>query len=159
MTMPRFSMNGDGKSQPSQDDKSDVVRTLQVKFDELNELWVKAEKQLKRIPIPVNASIEYKSVAVTDDPNYDNGDRIHSLLGFVKWGGQWRLCYGEYHDGYPDMDTSWKPIADCSADIRIETIRHLNKLREAVLAKAADCVETLDKSIDDLTSTLAGWKK
>jgi hypothetical protein len=147
------------QSEPSEGGKADVVLNLQLKFDELNDLWSKAEKQLKRIPIPVDVSVRYKSVKASDDPEYDNGERIHSYLGFVKWSRQWRICYGEDHDRYPEMEVQWKPVADCSADIRIEAVPHLSKLREAVLAKASDCLGMLDTAIAKLSSTVADWKK
>jgi hypothetical protein len=162
MAIRRFSLNGDGGSdeeEPSRDDKQDVVQILHVKFEELNSLLERAEKHLKRIPIPQDVTIRYKSELADPDPQTSTGDEIHSYLGFVKFGRGWRLCYGQDHDGFPECPLVWKPVTDCSSDVRLEAVPHLTVLRDAVLAEAGKCVGALDEAIGKLSSTLADWEE
>lgn len=152
MANPRFTTD--------RDDKSDVVQTLQVKFDELNKLWSKAEAQLRRIPIPVEVSICYRTEkAWGEEIEPDAGFQIRSFLGFTKLGDGWRICFGEADDCCPRPEMEWKPIADCSAEIRLEAIPHLNALREQVIEEAAAYVGTLETAISNLSGTLDGWDK
>jgi hypothetical protein len=155
----RFSVNGDGK-QPIQSApnprKKQLADALGKRFSELNVLWQNAEDDLKKIPIPVDVPICYKSVDTDDDP-VRRGPQIHSYLGFAKAKGGWRICIGHSHDSFPEMGIDWKPITECTVDFRLEAVPHINKLRQAVLKAAEDCLPNLDNAIAELRSTLASW--
>lgn len=156
---PRFSLNGDGKHpEPLSPDhrKEKVVAALGKRYKALNQLWENAEADLKEIPVPVDVPYRYKSVSV-DEPHEPRGFEMHFYIGFVKSKGGWRICHGTQHDGYPEYDYDWKPITECSVDIRLEAAPHINKLRERVLEKAEECVTTLDRTISDFRNTLQSW--
>jgi hypothetical protein len=156
----RFSVNGDGTHAPEpQADrrKKQVVEALGKRYRELNNLWENAENDLKQIPIPVDVSYCYKSISADKDHHQPRGEMIHSYLGFVKSKGGWRICYGSSHDGFPEHDLDWKPITECSVDLRLEAVPYTGKLREVVLKAAEECVPKLDAAIADLRSTLQSW--
>lgn len=154
---PRFSLNGDGKlsDSPKSDlQKMKIIEALNQRYQELNKLWEKAEAELKEIPIPLDVEISYKYEPA--DPHEPDGYQINYHLGFVRSKGGWRICYGSTHDGnYPDY--GWKPITECSMDIRLEAVPHISALRKRVLKAAEECVPKLDKAITDLRNTLQSW--
>jgi hypothetical protein len=158
---PRFSIKGDGKhpQEPQPDQrKKQVVEALSKRYKELNELWEAAEDDLKQVPVPVDVFVCYKSEIA--DPHNDplgERDQIHDNLGFVRSKGGWRICHGNSHDGFPDYEIDWKPITECSVDLRLEAVPHIGELRERVLKAAEECVPKLDKAIADLRSTVQGW--
>jgi hypothetical protein len=155
---PRFSLNGDGKhpkqAQP-ETRKRQAAEALNARYKELNKLWEQAEASLKELPIPVDVQLVYKSVDA--DPQRPNEAQINYHLAFARSKGGWRICVDTSHDSFPQYDFDWKPITECSVDIRLEAVPHLDKLRELVLKAAEDCVPTLDKAIDDLRSTMQSW--
>ncbi|MFO0821529.1 MAG: hypothetical protein U0792_00030 [Gemmataceae bacterium] len=160
---PRFSMNGDGKqSKPSQPPrtqpdarKRQVAEALNARYKELNKLWEQAEADLKELPIPVDVQIVYKSVDA--DSERPGEAQIHYHLGFCRSKGGWRICFDTSHDNFPQYDFDWKPITECSVDIRLEAVPHIGTLRDKVLKAAEECVPTLDKAIADLRSTMQSW--
>jgi hypothetical protein len=160
---PRFSMNGDGKHpkppQPKQAQPDtrhqQTAAALNTRYRELNKLWEQAEANLKELPIPVDVQFVYKSVDA--DPERPNEEQIHYHLGFARSKGGWRICVAFSDDHSPMADLEWRPITECSVDIRLEAVPHLAKLRELVLKAAEDCVPTFDKAIADLRSTMESW--
>jgi hypothetical protein len=153
----RFSHNGDGKSpenNPADERQQQVVEALGKRYKQLNALWEAAEASLKKIPIPLDVPLLLKSYDA--DPARP-GEQIRTYLGFVRSKGGWRICYCTEHDGFPQYDNDWKPITECSVDIRLEAVPRIGELRELVLKKAEECVPTLDKAIEDLRNTLENW--
>lgn len=154
---PRFSLNGDGKT-PSSDvveRQRQVAKDLSARFKQLNSLWLDAEESLKTIPLPVDAHIQYASDDVYDE--HPGGPQIVHCLGFVKSSGGWRICNGSRHDEYPEHGFDWKPITECTLDLRVKLIPHLGKLREKVFEAAEQCVPRLDQALEDFRKTLSSW--
>src|SRR6266516_1919673 len=159
----RFSANGDGLHTGGMGGefdkrKKEVADALNLCFKELNKLWEDAEKDLKEIPIPVDVLIRYNPV-YDDDPRCRQFDaKIRSCLGFVKSKGGWRICVGVDRDAQPEEGYGWKPITECAVDLKIEAIKHLDDLREAVLDEAKECIPTLNNALAKLRGTIASWK-
>ena len=155
--VPRFSMNGDGKHRPTDqnDRKRQVIEDLTGRFKELNSLWLDAEAGLKKFPLPVDAIFKYSTQY--SYPAEAAGDESRSYLGFVKWGSGWRICHGTDWDQEPEVGVDWKPITECSLDLRLQMIRHIADLRGEVLRAAEACVPKLDQAISGFRDALSGW--
>jgi hypothetical protein len=137
-----------------------VAEALDSRFKVLNKLWEDAEAELRQIPMPEDVVPKhFKSISL-DPPNEPRGDSLYYFLGFVKSKGGWRICVGalyEVSSQPPDDDYHWKPITECSLDVRVECVPHIGKLYQEVLKKAEACVPKLDEAIDALRSTLNDW--
>jgi hypothetical protein len=161
MSKNRFSPNGDGRnSQPLSDDRERwVVTELSSCYKELTGLWEETEEKLRKFHIPVDVPVCYKSEDEFDSerPDLPTGAGLHSYLGFVRWGGTWRICYCRNHDNHPDFDFQWKPIVDCRLDIRQEAFNHIDKLREAIVQAAEECVPRLQHTIAAFRDKLKNW--
>lgn len=155
--VPRFSMNGDGKKPSTDLDQRQrhVTEALSARFKELNNLWIEAEESLRTIPLPVGASFQYASEDVYDE--HPGGPQITRHLGFVKAAGGWRICQGSQYDEHPEFDYDWKPVTECTLDLRVKLIPYLAKLREKVLEAAEACVPRLDDALEEFRKTLSSW--
>jgi hypothetical protein len=156
MSKNRFSLNGDGTgSQPPSDDSERRIATeLSKRYKELAALWDDAEERLHKFRVPVDVRVCYESFYADDN---QPGAKIHSYLGFVRYGSGWRICWCRNHDDYPEDDFEWKPVVDCRLDVRIAAWRHIDKLREAVLNAAEEAVPMLDKAIAAFQKKLEKW--
>lgn len=154
----RSSINGNGNAPPTtaaDPRRAKVAQEHDQRYKELNKLWEEAEKDLAEIPHPRDVYFYYHTYQPDEfeHPEYACLD----YLGFVRVEGGWRICYGS-GDNDPDprcRGISWKPITECTQDIRVETIPHLRKLRDMMLKVAEENVPTLDTAIADLRAALA----
>jgi hypothetical protein len=151
MSKNRFSLNGDGTGSPPPPDDSEsrVAAEMTQRLKKLTAVWDDAEKRLRKLHVPVEGHVCYKSEDVfhNDRPEHPTGAQIHSYLGFVKFGSGWRICYCRNHDDFPEYDWEWKPVVDCTYDVRLEAFPHFEKLLAEVIKKAEECIPKLDNAI------------
>lgn len=124
-------------------------KELFARYDQLNSLWQKAEEQFAIFHIPHATYYEFP-----DDPNVCRdpmeGDQA---LGVEKIGGKWRITYASYPPGEPQEGT-WRPIVECSAETRVQAVKHLAGLRRTVVESAEAFIARVDAAIDSLQADL-----
>jgi hypothetical protein len=123
------------------------------RYDQLNDLWLQAEKELAKIHIPQDAEFCYQS---HEDCGYP-GERLRDYIGVRKIKGKWRICLGFHSrgDDVPDeIHDHWTPITDCSADDRVWAVKYLPQLWEAVVESAERFIPKVDDAIDRLRKVL-----
>jgi len=134
-------------------ERAEKARTvLFSRYDQLNDLWLQAEKELAKIHIPRSAEFCYQHY---DDCGYP-GECLRDYIGVRKIKGKWRICLGSYERGdIPDeIHDHWTPITDCSADARVWAVRYLPQLWEAVVKSAESFIPEVDEAIDKLRKAL-----
>ena len=124
--------------------------TLFGRYDELNALWLQAEEQLTQFHIPRPV---YHQFDEYQDPGNPPGAMTSKYLSLQKVKGKWRICYG-LCDDWCDHDYGWTPITECSAQVRVEAARHLEKLREKVVKSAEDFIPKVDEAIKTLAAAV-----
>ena len=123
-------------------------KALFERYDQLNALWLEAERQLSKFHIPRPVCYEYAS-------DWEDGRPvIGHCLGVRKIKGKWRICCGSYCYFAPDESPDWEPITECSAEIRAGAASHLPKLREKVVESAEEFIPRVDKAIEELKEVL-----
>ena len=108
---------------------------LFTRYDKLNDLWKQTEERLTKYHIPRSVSYTYASY-YPDDECEQQGVQRHNMLGLQKVKGSWRICSGECDDRWPDSE-HWTPITECSALHRVQTVKHLPGLEEAIVENGA----------------------
>jgi len=127
-------------------------RVLFERYDQLNALWLEAEKQLSKFHIPCPVCYEYATDEEYSGQHYC--PVIGHCLGLQKVKGQWRICYGTYFYPAPEEDSGWKPITECSAEVRVSAASHLPRFRERVVESAEEFIPKVDKAITELKEAL-----
>ena len=145
----RLSMNGDGEKPPDRDEREkQVIKALSGRYDELEALWEEAEKDLKRFRVPHEVHHRYKQFVETR-----NGLSWDYFLGFLRYGKDWRICHCVFCDRCDD-EFEWKPVVECTVDVRLETVPHFAELRKKVVEAAEKFVPKLEKAIASFRETL-----
>jgi hypothetical protein len=127
----------------------EVRESLEERLNRLNALWEQIEEKLIALQTPRQVSVVYDS-----QTNPETGEIIHSMLGLAKIGGNWRLCHDFLHDSDP-FESNWKPITDCSAEIRVEAAQHVTKLKEEIIRTAEEFLPKIDNAIASLDKMLS----
>jgi hypothetical protein len=127
-----------------------VESALFERYDELNALWTKAEKELTARHLPHDVAFNYYYPCCPDE--YQS-DPFAKYLGIAKVKGQWRICHGECFV-HSDQDISWMPIVECSAYVRVRMTEHLQSLREELVTTSEKFVVQVDKAIAALRGNL-----
>ena len=161
------SQNGDGKNRapstrftpptPAEEREVKIIAALAGRYDQLDALWQHAEEDLRRFRLhnPVQTA-PFKSFPLFDNDYEERGPRQYHMLGFLRCGKNWRICYGVYHDPVngPDEEPHWTPISDCSVDLRVEVIPVFEELRKKVVETAEQSVPKLDKALEKFREIL-----
>lgn len=122
------------------------------RYDELNALWQKAEKELTAHHIPHTVSYQYYRPTCSEEAAEDP---MVKFVGLSKKNGAWRICHGEYHHDCPYDDIDWTPITECSATLRVSTTHWLPKLREAIVAASERFIPQVEQAIQRLRKELS----
>jgi len=146
------SENGRDFSPVPKTDAETLKEEISARYDALNALWKQAEDQLRQFLVPTSVVVPTDAYVEPDEPP-DWGEETRESIGWVKLNGAWRICLGT---AIPQTNwaTTWKPITECTFDIRKEYVEHFPKLREAVELKARETVPELDEAIAKLSATL-----
>lgn len=161
------SQNGDGKNcaltnrftspTPAEEREDQIIAALAGRYDQLDGLWQHAEEDLRRFRLhtPVMTA-PFKSNPLFASDYDERGPRAYYMLGFLRCGKHWRICYGVQHDPVngPDEEPHWTPISDCSVEMRIEAIPVFEELRKKVVETAEQTVPKLDKALANFRQIL-----
>ncbi|MBI3468597.1 MAG: hypothetical protein HY000_36810 [Planctomycetes bacterium] len=122
-------------------------KVLFDRYDQINALWLKAEEQIVQFHIPRPVCYGYH----TECEFTPCGEQpvVEHCLGVQKVKGKWRICYGTYPYNWP-ADPDWKPITECSAEVRTAAAKHLPNLRQAVVECAEKFIAVADDAIEEL---------
>jgi hypothetical protein len=107
---------------PSLADRLDTAkRALGPVLDQINQGFAEAEKRLRALQPVEGVWFRYRSEPA--DPNAPVGVDycINYLIGIAKHDGEWRLCWGTTHDGFPEMDVAGiQPVSELSRWERVD---------------------------------------
>lgn len=129
-----------------------VIDAMNVRRDEINNLWRTAEEHLKAIGFHSTSQVVVEDY--TSGQAYEEGE--YEALAFVKLASGWRICVvrGDYREVDSEYFSSITPITDCPVDTRVYMARHLGKLKQQIYKDAEDCLPRLDAAINTLKSEL-----
>jgi hypothetical protein len=129
--------------------RNEAVRSeIEKKLDHLTELWNAVEGKVLSMQPPRHIKFYFDSQ--TDD---HSGMSQYSCLGLQRYGGKWRLCYAwdsDWHDGALD----WRPVVDCSTEIRVDAAKHIEKLLEEVVKSGKEYLPEVDEAVRCLENVL-----
>ena len=86
--------------------------------------------------------------------DFDDSCGISSceMLGLQRHGNKWRICYGTDHD--MSDGPSWRPINDCSTEVRVQAAKHIEALMEEVVKSGKEYIPEIKKAIESLENAL-----
>jgi hypothetical protein len=144
----RISIKSNSKSELDKKNL-EVRKSLEERLNRLNALWEQVEEKLVGLQTPRHVSIVYAS-----QTNPETGETVESMLALEKIGGNWRLCHGIYFENDP-YELAWKPITDCSAEIRVDAAQQVSKLKEQIVRTAEEFLPKIDNAISSLDKALS----
>ena len=136
-----------------------IGEVLCAEYDHLNKFWKKAESQLAKLHAPVFTETKYKG---EEEYDYTYSTKaigeLRFYLGWQKYGGEWRIChtvhYYDFRGGRPDEEVTWRPIGECTADIRVEAVDAFPELQENLKKAAFDYVGKVKQASEKLAAAL-----
>jgi len=127
----------------------EVRQKLENGLDRLNAMWEQVEQKLIAFQTPRYVNFTYDT-----QTNPESGESAYSMLALAKVGGDWRVCYGIFYDSDHE-EPDWKPITDCSAEIRVEAAKHVSKLKEEIIRTAEGFLPEIENAIASLDEALS----
>ena len=146
---------------------------LHDKYDALNRAWQEAEE----LVISLNVGREVVIHLYEEDPGsfghfhpdregWNDADSIESgswthYLAFTKRLGEWRICYVSVPTGWEwnnDYAGEWKPILECSKEIRVDAANDLPKLLLAVIEEVEKIAGEAEDATRQLKSAIAPFR-
>jgi hypothetical protein len=142
----RFSRNG--QSPPSSTrDGSQGKNEVDLRLDRLNSLWVMVEKKLLGMQPPRHLHVIYDTEYFGEDGDYER----YCCLGLVRISGRWHVCYGTFErPGKLEEPANWKPIAECSVEVRLKAAKGIELLKHGVEETGKTFIPALDGAIRSL---------
>ena len=158
MSPERFSRNGtglnDGNTSLLTRDRL-VNETLANRYDRLSQLWAEAEKKLKALKPPHPVWIEYGH-ELMDPP--EHSPQSWKLLALTKFNGNWRICHAT-NDSMNDSGSGsvfdLHPLVECSAQIRIEAVKHIRELHLAIVRAKEEYIHQADEAVKELAQAVS----
>ena len=139
--------------------------SLSAWYERLNAQWADAEKTLRTFNLSQSVwtcfkgeSWESEGGARTNDvfsPPYTRD--FEHCLGFLKHGGEWRICYSLGEVGDPDSHSP-RPILECSLESRTLALEGLPKLLEEIVKEAEAESAKLESALGAAAESLASFK-
>jgi hypothetical protein len=149
--MPRIvnhSNNGKLSLPESLSKRNEVVRTeIEKKLDLLTELWKAVEEKILAMQPPRHIYLQYAKYY------HDNGMGEYECLGLQRHGNKWRVCYGRDGD-WMDEGPDWRPIIDCSTEVRVEAAKHIGALLEEVVRSGKEYIPVVDEAVQSLEKAI-----
>lgn len=138
-------------------DLSQQLRELQKSTEELNAATDKASDVVRRTEIFLkekcrvggHASVEVPSLDEDVDPR--DGPFLETYLEYERYKGDYRILVTHLLDGDP---RETKPWAECSRDIKLQTLEALPKLIDELLKKVRKQVADVQATVDFLDSMI-----
>jgi hypothetical protein len=133
--------------------RNEVVRSETERLlNHLTELWGAVETKILSMQPPRHIECEYEASEYWDvQENYCIV--VHEFLGLQRHGNKWRVCYGYSSSEVPEM--SWRPINDCSTEVRVEAAKHIDKLMEEVVRSGKEYIPKVKSAIESLENAIA----
>lgn len=128
-----------------------IRKEIEGNLDHLNQLWDAVEKKIVGMQPPRHIECYcYGEVFSEFDPN-----SLDHHLGLQRHGGKWRICYAarDSRDDSGEMD--WRPITDCSTEIRVQMGKFVEKLKKEVVRSGKAFIPTIKEAIQSLENLLA----
>jgi hypothetical protein len=128
--------------------RNDAIRTeIEKKLDHLTELWNAVEGKILSMQPPRHISHLFATYTA------DNGMSQYECLGLQRHGGKWRICFARDND-WTDEAPNWRPIVDCSTEVRVEAAKHIEAFMEEVVKSGKDYIPKVDEAVSSLTNAL-----
>ena len=126
-----------------------TMQTVSPLFDELNKTWEEIEKFFRQQGILRDVLHGFGTL---EDERY--GPQADLLIGIQKQRGEWRICYGTYYYNNPEDVTNWTPVTECSTEVRIELLDHVNDLFEKLVKRNEEFIPELEQAVAKSHSVL-----
>jgi hypothetical protein len=149
--MPRIgepSRNGKQPFPEPLSKRNEAVRTeIERKLDHLTQLWNAVEERILSMQPPRRILLNYAK-------SYDDGGMAeYECLGLQRHGNKWRVCYAWDAD-WTDEAPDWRPIVDCSTEVRVEAAKHIEVLMEEVVKSGKNYIPKVDEAVQRLEKAL-----
>lgn len=135
----------------SRESEDELAASLDERYGQINQLWKEAEKRLKRFSVPEDVSVIYHMEPVTfqnsPNPNDDYTVMGYRHLGFCRLRTGWVICFATSLEDDSDRELDWRPIAECSVEVRLHAVEGLKKLKSKVIECAGNSLATLEQTI------------
>lgn len=130
--------------------EAQISEALNAQYEKLSKAWKKCETRAKKLMVPHDVDVHFDPWLAPDGREYC------SRLGLVKLSGEWKICFGpEYFDPQTGEDgVDWRPVLDCSFDIRVKAVEYFPELMEKLKREAAKAITLIDEAIAKLEGTL-----
>ncbi len=112
-------------------------------YDRINSVWEKTEEFLRS-----------KGILAPVEFCYGGEEYGEYYLGLQKIGGKWRICHGFFHYNSQDQQTDWSVITDTPIELRVELLKHVQDLFEALVKSNEAVVPKLEKAAQEAEETL-----
>jgi hypothetical protein len=150
--MRKVTPSRNGKlSKPSNPATVDERNAIDRRLDHLNELWRTTELELLTMQPPRHIAVEFKTEFFGEDGDIE----LSHWLGVQRFAGKWRVCYGTNHSDQNPERAAWKPIRECSVDVRMMAAMHIKVLVDEVVKTGEKFIPELDAAIHSLERLLA----
>jgi hypothetical protein len=128
-------------------------QALAVRFAQLAKKIGDAEEYFASLRLPGLIFVAYNQEQGEFSPHDDQWEG----LGFIKLSGKWRLCYAYVNQAMLDVieGPEWKPLVDCSTDIRLEAIGKLHELKMEALRAKEEYARKVDEAMNEIDKVLA----
>ena len=151
----RFSRNGKASPQSDAEAGEYVKNEIDIKFDRINDLWMKVEKKLLKEQPPRRITCIYRSFEVEEyDGEQAYCGRVRRYLGIQRHAGKWRVCYASTWSKADEENLPWKPVAECDMDSRMEATDGIELLKREVANTRTTFIPKLDETIEKLERAL-----
>lgn len=123
---------------------------MDVRFAQLTAAWEQLEQELKTM-----RPVDPVEVCYFDDRR-ESIDR--RFLAFWKSSGQWRIWHG--HHEYQDYDEQirWTQINEAPVRWRLDAVKHLEKLKEAIVKSKEEFIPEMDMAVESLVNQVGALK-
>jgi hypothetical protein len=157
MNPRRFSVNGQGNLSAA-NRQHKAIQALSPVLDQINQGFAEAEKRLRALHPIRDVWFSYRSEP-TDPCQPDACDHINYCIGVAKYKGEWRLCCGTTHDGYPQLDVAGvEPVTETSRWVRVEVAASLPEwfpeIQERIAKAAEDFVPKAKNALEKMIAGL-----
>jgi hypothetical protein len=134
------------------EEKNEAVNAaVDVRLGQLNAAIEAHEKALKGMKVA-------RDVCYTYDRTFYSSYEESQIIAFIKWIGQWRLCYGAASfDGQEPPEISWKPLVNATIVERMEAMSHIEELKEAVIKDKEKLVGEMERIVESAVEALSNY--
>ena len=115
-------------------------------LDEISESWRKIEDHFKNSGILRGVTL--KAWDMLSSPETGESFIGIAFIGVQKVKGSWHVCFGTWTDGCPEDEIVWLPVGECSSELRIDLLDHVEKLHEELVESNETYVASIQAAAD-----------